>query len=309
MFMRFFVKIFLCLLICAPVAQAQDSAMSNSDDVLSRESVELVSVNFDDSFRAIDNPFLSDVMKLNYQVALLNKMVARQAVLQKISQSYESLGVHYEPPLPPRGICAQMPPNTECIKAYPDLYQDIRSERKEFYKNKGGETAAVLGAQPALTAEEAAELAKQDAMRREKQEKEMRRNRYQWSDISCAGSQCRGVIVAPSIPGVEMTVYQGIKLNDGTVIESISAQGIKANMDGEIVSLRPMQGNSNENIKDMKENNLVKTLNAQKMPEKKSVVANQDTKMNKVPNTQDSNSSEVGEKSVDEPTVGPSGLF
>ncbi len=247
--MRFFTATpivlgFLTVSIMPAPAHAQDGSVGlnlTSTNTLSRDTIDVVSVDFDGAFNIIDNPYLSDMVKLNYQISLLDKMVARQAELQKISESYASMGIKYTPPPPPRGICVQLPTNAACLKAYPDLYSDLINERHAHYD----ELAAKVGVVDANTesgesAEEAAaRLAKEDAIRREKEAKAERHARYQWTDISCSIGICHGVLIASNMNGYRTTVHDGSKLSDGTTVEAVSAEGIRITIDGEVIRVRP----------------------------------------------------------------------
>lgn len=208
---------------------------------LSSEAVDLASVNFDDSFTMIENPFLSDMIKLDYQIGLLTKMVERQSMAEKISESYENLGIAYTPPPPSIGLCRQLPANALCLKAYPDLYTGVVQARKSYHEAQTEGPASDESA-----AEEAARLAREDEIRREQQEREERRTRYRWTDISCIDGACRAVLVAPGIPGYRATVHAGQTVAENVSVATVSAAGVVLKIDGDIVTIRPAAGDFNE---------------------------------------------------------------
>jgi hypothetical protein len=232
----------LCAAGAISVARAQDapSLPVVTEDNKIVEIPELTSVDFNDAFNTIENPFLSDLVKLNYQIGLLDKMVSRQAVIDQIGEVYEKMGVAYKQPLPALGVCKQLPPNAVCIKAYPDLYASYAQERRAYYEALEGQKNIDEGGVPQESAQEkAARLAMEDAIRREREEKASRKTRYQWTDITCRAGTCRGVLISPAVNGYRVTIRQGERLPDGTLIESISANGVSINIGGDKIAVRP----------------------------------------------------------------------
>jgi len=80
-------------------AKAQEMPAFAVPQIITADEIENLSVDFDESFNAIQNPYLSDTMKLNYQISLLDKLVTREAALTKIGESYTAIGM---PRLPRR---------------------------------------------------------------------------------------------------------------------------------------------------------------------------------------------------------------
>lgn len=217
--------------------------------IITPEDVSSLSVDFDDAFNTIPNNYLSDSMKLNYQISLLEKMVERQSALDKVGDSFDKLGVDFDAPPPPRGICAQLPANAPCLKAYPDLYGELVSSRKAYYeelnaKATGALSGTNMGASDQENAEAKAAREKAEAERKEREAKKERQERYRWSNVSCVIGQCHGVIVSGKDDGFRATVRKGMRLPDNTLVQDISATGIRVSIDGDSIALRPAPGDS-----------------------------------------------------------------
>lgn len=240
---------------CGGVARGEETTPAFSmPGLITPDDVAALSVDFDESFSAIENQYLADTLKLNYQISLLEKMVARQAELEKISESYAAMGVHYDPPAPARGICAQLPANAPCLKAYPDLYPAVVDSRKEFYQEL--ERKARAAAEPERKEGESdkqlEERKKTEAAEKKRiADMKERDDRYRWTDVSCLGGQCRGVLVTHAMDGFRATVREGDTLPDGTKVQTISTRGIRVSIDGQAVNVRPAPGEKeNENERD-----------------------------------------------------------
>lgn len=218
------------------------------------EDVEILSPDFNESFQTIENGYLSDMLKLNYQISLLEKMVERQAALGRVAESFESMGVSFEAPPPPRGICIQLPVNAPCLKAYPDMYSELVSERKAYYDEQKAKAEAMrnltsgqhpsgkegdTGASAEEIAAEKARLEREEKERKEREAKAERRSRYLWTDVSCLAKSCRGVLVSEAKPGFRATVREGTRLDDGTYVQDISTDGIRIAIDGDTFVTRP----------------------------------------------------------------------
>jgi|GEM_PF-3169519 len=225
-------------------AQQQTPAFS-LPGVITSDEVAALSVDFDESFAMIENQYLADTLKLNYQISLLEKLVAREAELGKIAESYDAMGVAFSPPPPPRGICAQLPANAPCLKYHPDLYDALVDERKAYY-----EELAERARRAAEPPRKEGETDKEAEARRKKEEAEKaakaaareRDNRYRWTEVTCSGQNCHGVLVTSANDGYRATVREGDRLNDGTVVQAITTRGIRVAIEGQVVNVRPAPG-------------------------------------------------------------------
>lgn len=175
------------------------------------------------------NDYLNDTLRLQYQNVLLEKMIQRQSTISRTEKSFITVGVPFDQPPPPYGICEQIPVNVPCFKAYPDLYPDavpevgqiedgaledpvmekavIKKEPKPEPKSE-----PVASAPPPTHAMEA----------------------YSWAEIMCAGGQCEAVLVKD---GQRRTVRAGDSLADGISVSQITATGVSLIKDGSTQTL------------------------------------------------------------------------
>lgn len=326
-----------CLTFGSQMARAQEQTPAfDLPRIITIDDVEDVSVDFDSSFSAIDNAYLSDTLKLNYQIGLLEKLVARQGELQKISESYQAMGVAFEGPPPARGICAQLPVNAPCLKHYPDLYGALAHDRKAYYDDLA---AKALAANPNYVSPEdtgeAEEVRKKAEAKRQAREAEKERHtRYQWTEITCRGDDCHGVLIQPRKEGYRTTVREGTRLSDGTLVQNVSRHGIRIVIAGENISVRPAVAEEVETEQDQAANPIADALSGLNTPNGQnfasgpdamsgskaaaaSVLANaqaQSTNPGTVqvaPNnsTAGAPSGVAAGQTMGEPALGPSGLF
>lgn len=231
----------------APVgAQSLDASSLNND----------FGVDFMESFDHIDNPYLADAIKLNYQITLLEKMTARQAELVKIKVAFDALGIPFEEPAPSYTLCTQLPPNTPCLRHYPQLYTELIRSRERHYAELMAQRAVETGVMLDISNMDMSKLSeidpailersrKEEAARKKREEEERlailaeeRRNRYQWSEVTCLDKRCSGVVTGDY--GFRATVREGTRLPDNTLVSSVSRTGIDVVIDGEKIALRPL---------------------------------------------------------------------
>lgn len=228
-----------------PSAHAQEQTPGfQLPQIITPDDVSDLSVDFDEAFNAVPNDYLSNSMKLNYQISLLEKMVERQAALQKAGESFSKLGITFNEPAPARGICAQLPANGPCLKAYPELYGDVVASRKAYYAELEAQAAAASGGKgsssTAESAEAKAQREKEEAERKEREARKEREGRYRWTNISCVIGQCHGVLVTAANDGFRATVRKGTRLPDNTLVQDVSSNGIRVSIDGDSIALRPL---------------------------------------------------------------------
>jgi len=207
-------------------AQAKLPEFSLEYDSMQRDRSNLA-LSFDQAFGAIKGPNLSDRVKLQYQIELLDKLTARQASLERISETYAKLGIPFKAPAPSRGYCEQLPPNALCMKYYPDIFPDLVGERKAAFEAKMPkmEIDRKTG-QPAP---------KNDAPK----EPEKPQPGYYWTDIQCANGNCRAVLEDANGSGARTRVRAGATLADGSQVRTISADGVTVMKKGELLALEP----------------------------------------------------------------------
>ena len=77
--------------------------------------------DYETAFSRIPNPLMRDTLRLQYQINLLERLIRRQTEIQRIAESYESIGLPFKQPPPPETACALLPVNVLCMAFYPDL--------------------------------------------------------------------------------------------------------------------------------------------------------------------------------------------
>ena len=108
-------------LACTATAQAQDSIprmMLKSADQPSA----IVSPVQKAKPIETDNDYLQDTLRLQYEISLLQRMIQRQSSIARLENNFAELGLGFEQPAPPFGVCEQLPVNIPCYRSYPELY-------------------------------------------------------------------------------------------------------------------------------------------------------------------------------------------
>lgn len=157
------------------------------------------------------NTYLNDILELQYQTTLLEKMIVRQGSISRLENAYINVGIPFEQPLPPKGICEQIPANVPCYSAYPDLYPEILPEVEE-----AGIPADMGMAEPVTVNIEPPKPSKLESG-------------YKWAEIMCRGGDCSAVV---SNGTSRRTVREGDDLNDNIVVTSITSKGVTVSRDG-----------------------------------------------------------------------------
>lgn len=200
------------------------------------------------SFAMIPNEQLAAQLKLQHQISIMQKLIARQSELKKLADIYEKMGLTFSEPPPPRALCEQIPVNTVCLSHYNDLYPEsvgavraayeaeIAELRKSLTRNNNELDDGVVDEKARAEAERKRKAALEAARR--KQELAERKGRYQWTDIRCTNNNCMAVLVASRDESKRFTVRAQTRLPDGTLVEDISEEGIRINIKGDLVDVQ-----------------------------------------------------------------------
>ncbi len=169
-----------------------------------------------------NNDYMSSILQLQNQVALLEKMIDRQEELNQIAENFSDIGVPFEMPAPEYDICKQLPGNDVCAEFYADLYQDYVLS-----------SARLPQLMPPLdlpkTSKASAPVVEDVSV-----------SDFVWSEITCLNQACKAVI-APTY-GDDMTrqtVYVGDQLPNGLIVEDISLGGMFASNGSKIIEIKP----------------------------------------------------------------------
>lgn len=168
------------------------------------------------------NPYLNETLILQYQNILLERMVMRQSALSRMEKSFMDVGVPFDQPPPPRGICEQLPVNVPCYKAYPDLFPGAVPEVAQIEQDLAAVALEAIGRRDTASME-APPPPKVDL------------NAYRWAEITCAGGKCVAVVAKDS---ARRTVREGDALDDGIRVTRITATGVDVSRDGKTEALQ-----------------------------------------------------------------------
>lgn len=171
------------------------------------------------------NPYLNDTLALQYQNILLQKMIMRQGTIARTEKSFMDVGVPFQQPAPPRGICEQIPVNIPCYKAYPDLYPGALPVVSEIEEGALNEPDIDLSDIPPVNTVVSAPAPPPPSTDL---------GAYNWAEIMCAGGKCSAVVI---IDDVRRTVRAGDVIDDDVQIVSISSNGVEVEKDGKTQKL------------------------------------------------------------------------
>lgn len=220
-----------CLLtVCIPaVSLAQDSLPSiNSLNESGDIQLPLSALKHDFGSQ---NLYLEDTLQLQYQISLLERMVERQANIARLEKNYTDLGLAFEQPIPPYGICNNIPANVPCFRAYPELYDVILPQYTQI---------DVLDQQPITVEAPAPVVQPEQQVTKEEPEPEMLTTSYLWVEILCGGGVCSAVLIKNSDMEFRRTVQEGDVLEDGAIqVLTISSEGVKVLEAGKEADITP----------------------------------------------------------------------
>lgn len=183
-----------------------------------------------------DNLYLEDTLHLQYQISLLERMVERQAGIARLEKNYMDLGVMFDQPAPPHGICRQIPANIPCFRAYPDLY-DVVLPEYSMIDTEDEITEEEFAPEP-VSAPEPQPIVQPPAPRLS--------DSYRWAEILCGGGVCSATLIKSGDPKFRRTVQEGDTLEDGTITVTAISSMVKVTEGGKetelTAALAPSQG-------------------------------------------------------------------
>lgn len=174
---------------------------------------------------ALENSYLRDILSLQDQINLIEKLSEREKVLSELGETYRDMGIAFTPPPPPRDICEKIPPSVVCVQAYPDLFK-IAMPVEDPVEDVGTQPPPLPVEQgkprdpPVALPEEAGPV-------------------YRWTDVTCAGGACRAVLVNQDDARARRTVSEGDTLGGGVVVSKISFEGVRVSRNGTDMALMP----------------------------------------------------------------------
>lgn len=207
----------------------------------------------------IQNSYLGDQVKLQYQIALIQKLIAFQKQVLEVQTAYKNLGITYKDPLPSRRICEQIPVNVLCYNAYPELYSEVEGNlaaRKQEVldkaideaTNKKGFDAIRADARPeggltGLTLDgnidgSSGDNQKTTAQAR-KEKKMASRTNYEWIEIFCLSGECQGLMTSRIDEEIRLNVSVGDELPDGVKVTKIAPGRMEGMKNGLFIVIKP----------------------------------------------------------------------
>lgn len=197
----------------------------------------------------LNNPYLKDTLILQHQIGLLERLIERQTVISKMESAYAQIGLPFHSPPPPKEICDQLPPSIPCTRGNANLsgasLTDISIDMKDLLPKETptGKTPPTTTTKAATTREKSSALAQ-----------EQEPAPYNWTDISCAGTNCKAVLVKTDDPASRITVSTGDVLPDKSIVSTISFEGVTLSVNGKKILLEaakaPSRGGPSSSVLD-----------------------------------------------------------
>lgn len=193
-----------------------------------------------------ENDYLRDLIKLQYQNYVLERLLERQTEIERVAEAYANLDLTYNRPAPPLGLCRQLPANLLCVSYFPSLYQDTMQGVKEQVKKEVESLVALIQQADSETKNFIQSAKDKEAKVKKTTDTKAEKSAsvdYRWSDITCLAGECEAVIEDLKTASFNQTVKIGDALPDGSMVAMIAASGVKIKDKGaeaKPMSLKPM---------------------------------------------------------------------
>lgn len=178
-----------------------------------------------------DNLYLSDIIRLQEQITVLNKLLQKQRVVNQMSEHYASLGAVFTPPIPPSHVCSTLPPNDLCADAYPSMYPDYIRRQAPQRRVEVPKLVTVIP-DVAMSVDDIEDDSKES----------LKEAQFGWTDITCLSVECRAVVqpLGDEQSTSRYTVQVGTQLPNGYEITQISSKGIVVRKGQSSIGLMPV---------------------------------------------------------------------
>lgn len=255
--------VFACLIASMSVVYAHantsfpEFSISNNEVETTNTITEPTSIN-------IQRPLTKDIILLQEQINIIQALIERQSEIQKISKSYETVGINFNQPLPDRSTCKKIPANILCLYSYPDLeknkifFSDAETRMKSIQnetflqaiesvsqetqeKNKRSsapelnksllERLSASDGETILTNENQNDINTQILA-----EDQM----FFWSDIQCIQKKCSALIVSENDNSDRIRVAIGDSLNNDAKVIEITPTKVVVKKDDERTTINPL---------------------------------------------------------------------
>lgn len=218
----------LCLIAMIGMTSSAMAQFFGSDD----EPVAPPSLSF-----STKNKQLQDVLQLQYQIQVLKKLIEHEKAVNDIVKSSVTLGIQNPNiPTPDEKTCREIPANIPCAQAYHDLYDGF-----SVTAAKAEPLTPINTLPPAASILDSSDIPFLDAATLPDLPAELfSGNTLYWTDITCLTENCSAVITPdPNNRLARYRVMAGEKLPDGSIIQSISASGVRLEQGKKTIHLEP----------------------------------------------------------------------
>lgn len=202
--------------------------------------------DYEANFASIDNPMMRDVLRLQYQINLLERLIRRQTEIQRIATSYKNIGLPFKQPPPPQTACEQLPVNILCMAFYPESakYKGLIAERQEEFRRDQRRQMELMMQQMYVTPTPASAQSGTNqtgaAPAIQTRPAQSPDARYMWSDIRCLAGKCSALLINREDTAMRFRIREDENLPDeGGKITHIQVSGVSAVYKGETVKLQP----------------------------------------------------------------------
>lgn len=200
--------------------------------------VKLPEIDFDR-----DNIYFRDLLILQKQIAMIEKLSERETKINEIITAYNEMGLDMEYPPPNRDWCEQIPANLICAYHYPNMYENY--DTKEIFDPspkpiKDQKKRKEKVAPPPRNPLEGLSSIPMDVAQQSQEEKNLLKEMvFVWVKINCLADDCRAVISPihtdineqgqkseKLLKNLRYTIRKGDTLPDGRRVARISADGV-----------------------------------------------------------------------------------
>ena len=226
-----FLVFMLCILCNSHIAFAQNS-FPEMRDINKMQSPNIPIQPDLNSFR-VDNDYFADLMKIQYQISVLERLIARQASVQRLQQRFSDIGIAYKAPPPSRKLCEKVPVNVPCLEAYSDIYDIIIPQVEPLVISEGD---------PLITdyIDVPDEPDREPEIAEQPEEIILKSKDYLWVDVTCGAGSCNALVIDSQNPQVRKTIKVGDKIEKDTIeVLEISQKGVKFLESEQIIFLVP----------------------------------------------------------------------
>lgn len=173
----------------------------------------------------LNNPYFRDQLELQREIILLERLVQWQSDVNRLKAVYDEVGLEFNPPAPPRDLCAKVVQNAICAKHYPGLYGlDVPDPEPA---PKAPKPAISVSSQPAP----------QPVSPPPSDEPPDMESPYKWASVTCAAGTCKALLTRPGTSDFRLSIREGQVLPDSSVVADINPSGVRVRKQGSLIEL------------------------------------------------------------------------